>query len=319
MTQSAPPPSSPAEPKLSAPRVYEERTVAFIDILGFSNHVRRTEEDQSFVERLYSALRIVEGQGRVWAAQVIGETGTSQEDAAAAMDFRMQVFSDSLVLSQRGRVAVPLIIRVSQLTMALLELDVLVRGGIAQGLMYHDDVVAFGPAVIEAYKLESKCAKFPRVIVSEDVLNTARGNIVFFNARGDRSDVYFSAELLRRDADRTCHVDFLTTAWFSPEVVIGSNVDDFRRRFDRALAWAVKQFAEEKDVDVRSKFGWVVQYFQEFARYRTSLATPEFRIGAPSMEDNEMEPDVSWNRGRAAYFRNTAIPGDSNWKPGDPT
>ena len=322
MTQSSPPPSQSAATTPRPPRVYEERTVAFIDILGFSQHVKRTQEDPAFIERLYEALRIVQGQGRVWASQAIGEAGTSPEDVAArtaAMDFRVQVFSDCLVLSQRGRVAAALIIGVSQLAMALLEIDILVRGGIAQGPMYHDAAVAFGPALIEAYQLENKCAKFPRVIVSHDVLDTARGNLVFFNARGDGTDSYFSSELLRRDTDRTCHVDFLTAAWFSPEMIIGSNADEFRRRFDRALAWAVKQYAEEKDTDVKSKFGWLIQYCHEFARYRTSRATPEFRINAPSMEDNEMEPDVSWNEGRATYFRNTAIPGHPNWKPGDPT
>src|SRR2546426_3373667 len=199
---------------VSAPiPAYEQRTVAFIDILGFSQHVRRTADEPAFVARLYDALRLVDRQGRLWVAQAIGGPDTPAAEVAAqtaAMDFRMQVFSDSLVLSQRGNVGGLLFVRVSQLAMALLELDVLIRGGIAQGSLYHDDTVVFGPALVEAYTLESKRAKFPRVIVSQQGLDTARQHFMALQAPESAQSV---AELLRRDADRMCYLDYIRTAW----------------------------------------------------------------------------------------------------------
>src|SRR5262249_8589289 len=51
----------------------------------------------------------------------------------------------------------------------LLAKGLLIRGGIAKGPLYHDDSIVFGPALIEAYQLETGVAKFPRVILSRDV------------------------------------------------------------------------------------------------------------------------------------------------------
>ena len=88
---------------------YELRTVAFVDILGFSDLVERSASDPAFVVKLSQALRIVELQGRAWAAQSASAgAGTTPEDT----DFRSQVFSDCIVLSQRGKMAAPMFIGV---------------------------------------------------------------------------------------------------------------------------------------------------------------------------------------------------------------
>jgi hypothetical protein len=47
------------------------------------------------------------------------------------------------------------------------ELELLMRGGLAKGLLIHEQGgVLFGPAMNEAYSLESKSAIYPRVLVS---------------------------------------------------------------------------------------------------------------------------------------------------------
>ena len=43
----------------------------------------------------------------------------------------------------------------------------LIRGGITIGDLYIDDTFVLGPGLIDAYKLESQNAKFPRIIVDE--------------------------------------------------------------------------------------------------------------------------------------------------------
>jgi hypothetical protein len=45
---------------------------------------------------------------------------------------------------------------------------ILVRGGIAKGQLHHTAKVVFGPALIEAYRLESQIAKFPRILLDRD-------------------------------------------------------------------------------------------------------------------------------------------------------
>ena len=87
---------------------YEHRTVAFVDILGFADLVRRSVDDASFLAKLNHALRIVEPQGRAWAAQSASAgAGRTAEDT----DFRSQVFSDCIVLSQRGADGIEALLR----------------------------------------------------------------------------------------------------------------------------------------------------------------------------------------------------------------
>jgi hypothetical protein len=42
---------------------------------------------------------------------------------------------------------------------------ILVRGGLAKGMLHHRGNVVFGPALLDAYALESTIAKFPRILI----------------------------------------------------------------------------------------------------------------------------------------------------------
>ena len=87
-----------SENKSDKPSIkYEIRTVAFIDILGFSDLVARSLEDVSFLGKLHNALKIVEYQGRVWVAQAFKNPNNTPENNKPeidAMDFRSHTFSD---------------------------------------------------------------------------------------------------------------------------------------------------------------------------------------------------------------------------------
>jgi len=291
--------------ELSPNAMYEVRTVAFIDILGFSDLVARSTKDDRFLSNLYQALRIVEYQGRTWVALSLSSPGESKEEAQeriAAMDFRSHAFSDCLILSQRGAMVGPLFISVAQLAMALLNLGVLVRGGIAQGLLYHDASVVFGPALIEAYYLESKCAKFPRILVSQGVCNTAHKEIIHFPSEGSQA-AYFLCELLRRDADRLYHLDFLTTTLLSPSSVIGADTSEFLSLLNRTATLTLEEFNRpSRSLEAKAKWGWFLDYFNDFARVRTSHL-PDLAIKPIVLEDDQMDPVVTWDDLRVAYYR----------------
>lgn len=281
------------------------RTVAFIDILGFSDLVDRSTQDAEFLSKLHEALRIVDHQGREWTAQALTSPGGSHEAARAqlaAMDFRSQAFSDCIVLSQRDAFVVPLFISVAQLAMALLDLGVLVRGGVALGPLYHDASVVFGPALIEAYHLESRCAKFPRILVSEAVFNASQEGLVAFPEQGSQA-AYRPCEFLRRDSDRFYHLDCLTTALLSPPAVIGADDAELGMRLKKIAALVREEFQRNpRAVDTRAKWGWFVDYFNDFARVRTShlleLAVPPIAI-----DDDEMDPVATWDHLRRDFYR----------------
>jgi hypothetical protein len=47
----------------------------------------------------------------------------------------------------------------------------LVRGGATVGNLYHSNGIVFGDALIEAYRLESSVAVYPRVVLSQKICN----------------------------------------------------------------------------------------------------------------------------------------------------
>ena len=54
---------------------------------------------------------------------------------------------------------------------------VIVRGGIARGGLIHDKEMVVGPAMVDAYLLESKKAVYPRIIISEELKNEFEVNL----------------------------------------------------------------------------------------------------------------------------------------------
>jgi hypothetical protein len=50
---------------------------------------------------------------------------------------------------------------------------VLCRGGIAEGKVVHNNEMIFGPAMNDAYDLESNTAIYPRIIVSDKIVSLA--------------------------------------------------------------------------------------------------------------------------------------------------
>ena len=59
---------------------------------------------------------------------------------------------------------------VSEIILPLLKQGFLLRGGIAAGKLVHRDNILFGPAMIRAYSIERREAKFARVLVDPSAL-----------------------------------------------------------------------------------------------------------------------------------------------------
>ncbi|PDZ55088.1 hypothetical protein CON15_23105 [Bacillus cereus] len=63
-----------------------------------------------------------------------------------------------------------LLLVVVHIQLEMMRKGILMRGGLAVGLLCHNDNIVYGPAMVEAYELESKLAIYPRVVVKENDL-----------------------------------------------------------------------------------------------------------------------------------------------------
>lgn len=148
---------------------YENRLVAYIDILGFKELVARSVEPNPSVTPT-DIKKILELPGPAeMDAIILGRIGD-----IAQSGYRMTAFSDCAVLSteptEQG--LIHLLHHVGKIGFNLVKLKCLCYGYITMGPVYHDNDVLFGPAFIDAYTYieEDKKEPYARVVLGEDVV-----------------------------------------------------------------------------------------------------------------------------------------------------
>ncbi len=132
------------------PDVYEDRLLAFIDILGFSRLIDASISDREIAQKL---LDLFNGLSKLFRS-------------FRSDDFAITAFSDTLCISSRNPASiVPFCCGLSVVATSLLGLSYPVRGAVSRGLLYHREDTIFGPCMVRAYKIESRLAIFPRIVI----------------------------------------------------------------------------------------------------------------------------------------------------------
>ncbi len=161
---------------------YEERLVAFIDILGFKEIVKQSENDLSKVELIYSVLNYLKNWEitEKWDLKLVEIEEDAQKRDVENFDIRGKTnstsFSDSIVVSVKvdnnvNEMTSTLIVNLAYIGAVLFEKGILIRGGLTIGnLVHNDNGTVFGQGLIDAYQLESNYAKYPRIILSDKLL-----------------------------------------------------------------------------------------------------------------------------------------------------
>lgn len=154
--------------------MYQKSVVAFVDILGFQMAV----ENPNNVKNILSILKQFKtGDSEGCSSQLTAE-GTT---VIISLNPTVTAFSDSIVISIPENVLKPptswchaiieVLNRIQILANRLIQDGFLLRGGITIGDLHHEDGIVFGPGLNRAYELESKAAKFPRVLASQEVID----------------------------------------------------------------------------------------------------------------------------------------------------
>lgn len=89
------------------------------------------------------------------------------------------------------------------------ERQIFLRGGISRKFCYVEDEFAVGEGLVEAYLLESKAARFPRVVLASDIVDDAEimGALRFLGER-----MYGGIDLFRKDDDGQYFLDYFSHA-----------------------------------------------------------------------------------------------------------
>jgi hypothetical protein len=174
--------------------VYEERFIAFVDILGFGKLVETSAITPDLPKKILDALLSMHPtriQDELFTtvnvelipAEELEDVKNLARNASAALQSRNPVnisyFSDSLVISARAedviasQMVMDLLTKIS--AMMWMSHTLVLRGGITVGKLIHfEGGPMFGPAMNRAYYLESKLADHPRFLIDKHCIEQYR-------------------------------------------------------------------------------------------------------------------------------------------------
>ncbi len=144
---------------------YKRRVVAFYDILGWRNHIIAAGSDSSKIGEL---RRIVLLHSRI-------------THLPTREPVRVSTFSDNIVISLSPKFVNYFLRTLAMLQFMSANRGFLLRGGVSIGDLVHDDEVVFGPGLVKD-DLESKIARFPRIVVDSELMTGAYGELRGFNS-----------------------------------------------------------------------------------------------------------------------------------------
>ncbi len=169
---------------------YQNRLTCFIDLLGFKSAIDQSLNEPLIAKALFDLFEQFRGAelekavygtvpylteaGMISAAEHHGDNIVDAMDVH--FDLVVTQFSDSFVISTPANnpSSCNLLLKALRLinVQFFFGLGMLMRGGISIGKLVHKRGGAlFGPAMNEAYAIESKSAIYPRVVVSDQVFD----------------------------------------------------------------------------------------------------------------------------------------------------
>ena len=140
---------------------YNERYCAYIDILGFSEIIASLDRGGHSAEQIRELFKLM-------TKRPPHEHIPGQEIA----DLRIQSISDAICISASLSTAglTHLLTAIESLAGRILRHGYFIRGAVVKGQLYHDDHAVFGSALVRAYNLESNTVRYPRVMVTNEVV-----------------------------------------------------------------------------------------------------------------------------------------------------
>ena len=240
---------------------YKEHIVAFIDLLGFKQAVT-LERQQEILDLLQLFSKATN--------DFFMEMNQSENSTNFKIIPAISIFSDNVVISIPIRDDIPkwgILNSISQsitwFAAHALEKKFLIRGGIAKGLLYHHKNIVFGQALIDAYKLESDLASYPRILVSKEVFDFTEFKVYF-----------------KQDFDGMIMMNYIESIGYG---VIRAGIEqdqnlctNIKRRinlFDEIISDNIQKLTLENKQKELSKWIWFSNHYQGIRTHEQDILT----------------------------------------------
>lgn len=248
---------------------YEERYIAFIDILGFSKLVERADADPGLLERLASVLE----EQEMYSALGRSMDAWSAKDPSGFFQnmFKISTFSDNIVLSTKTNlIGLGLLTTLGSIICnRLLHQGLFTRGAISKGKLIHTDKSVLGAGLITAYNLEKSAAIYPRILLDESIVHD-------MDALANQGG---GPDLRRQDFDDLWHLHILHPSMLdlnshtSKSEYSALSGHDYMALGRQEIVNAFKLNAD--NLVVKAKINWLAKYFNEYA---VSFGLPKIEV-----------------------------------------
>ena len=219
-------------------RETEEYIVAYLDLLGVTNRIKDYSQDEISMNKLHNLY--------TFSMSIMKEIQIEENK-----DIRFKIFSDNIIIAKKissdleqRKKDIKSLLRCTGHFQELAASDSvgwMLRGGVAIGQLYIDEVMVWGKALLTAYELEDKVANYPRVIIDEDVVN-------------EISSVQDLQEYLRLDFDGLYYLNYLADCHFCGRMLMqGFEIMKkevgytYNERLKQKFLWHMKFVNDELD------------------------------------------------------------------------
>lgn len=211
----------------------EYSIVAFVDILGFSEMVRSDCENVISKAHYFEVLKGI------------------NEHTKTICECNITQFSDSVIFSLPLDIGnfYQMVEILANYQKELFAKSIICRGAVSYGKHYKEEDFMFSQALIEAYKLESKEAIYPRIILSKNLFD------------------YFMPELSGGLPKLLCEQDgYQFIDYFS--ILDKDSSKDILIEFNKKLG--------KCSLSVKEKYFWLFQYWEYVYKDKLDFSTPRF-------------------------------------------
>ena len=173
---------------------------------------------------------------------------------------RVTQFSDSVVLSYRvtEESGVFWMLNTMALTViALAERGYLLRGAVTIGDLHHTRRHVVGPAMVRAYEMESKEARYPRIIIDPAVIPLARRQRNEDHSSNDEEE--YVRSFITEDADGRLFFDYVS---WQPVVEIAGCDDDIYPDYLSTLSGLIRTGLAHDEPSVADKYLWLHRRYE---------------------------------------------------------
>ena len=196
------------------------RIVAWIDILGFSDQLQKAQTEAQYRAVYHKMLFVHEAFDSPNASDEPEERERINREYGRSV----LALSDGLVVTASANTEARTVMTPYDLLMSFIgdiimaqancaQKGIFLRGGISIGPFYFENNILLSPALVEAYKLESKQAIYPIIIVAEKYISALRKLKGFKHyAKGaEPSQAYFQPIKIpeQKKGEKFYHLDYL--------------------------------------------------------------------------------------------------------------